>query len=316
MQERENVSGKKGITGSTLKIIALATMLTDHIGAVVLGRMELTGALLYAYYIMRIIGRTAFPIFCFLLAEGFRHTGSKTRYALRMLVFALVSEIPFDLAVRGEAFDFSYQNVFFTLFIGLLVLCGLKKVSSEWKPDNMKILAAFGLLGFGYYCGAVMINFACSFLASFGAAAGIIAELAGYMNALPHFILGVLIAAVCGIVIFTNSQRDKERFITAAASLFFVITGMLAADWLRTDYAGFGVLAAAVIYLFGNNPETGMAAGCITLTVNNVLEVFSFVDVLLVHRYNGQRGLRLKYVFYVFYPAHLLLLYYIAKLIA
>lgn len=124
----------KGLSGYWLKVIAVITMLIDHVGASVLRRMLVQlpawGPIDNAnwdqwyrlYEILRGIGRMAFPIYCFLLVEGFTHTRSKAKYALRLFVFALISEVPFDLALNGTAFDMSYNNVFFTLLIGLLTI--------------------------------------------------------------------------------------------------------------------------------------------------------------------------------------------------
>ena len=107
---------QKGLSGSTLKLIAIITMLIDHIGAAVIARLLIAGQgseMLYKiYYAMRAVGRVAFPIFCFLLVEGFFYTGSRKKYALRLFGFALLSEIPFDLAFSGKILEFGYQNVF------------------------------------------------------------------------------------------------------------------------------------------------------------------------------------------------------------
>ncbi len=69
-------------------------------------------------------GRPAFILFAFLITEGFRHTRSRRNYAVRLGIFALLSEVPFDLAHSG-GIDFGFQNVFFTLLIGLGVCAGL-----------------------------------------------------------------------------------------------------------------------------------------------------------------------------------------------
>lgn len=94
-----------------LKIIALITMIIDHYGAIFQPEQM----------IFRIIGRFAFPIYCFLLIEGYSHTKNIKSYAKRLLIFALISEIPFDLAFYNKI-NFYSQNVFFTLFIGLMAI--------------------------------------------------------------------------------------------------------------------------------------------------------------------------------------------------
>lgn len=94
-----------------LKIIALSSMIIDHYGAIFQSNIP----------IYRIIGRIAFPIYCFLLVEGYTHTKNIKKYAIRLLLFALISEIPFDFAFYG-GINFSHQNIFFTLFIGLVTM--------------------------------------------------------------------------------------------------------------------------------------------------------------------------------------------------
>lgn len=115
----------KGLSGSSLKWLAIGTMLIDHIGAFILEPLigvDADTALITLALITRLIGRIAFPIFTFLLVEGFIHTTHLKRYILQLGLFAILSEIPFDLAHSGVMFDFSYQNVFFTLLIGLVVI--------------------------------------------------------------------------------------------------------------------------------------------------------------------------------------------------
>ena len=101
----------KGLTGSTLKIIAMASMLIDHVAAILMTRMYITGGLSYELYnvilILRLVGRIAFPIYCFLLVEGFTRTKDVRKYLLRMLAFALITEIPFDLALTGKLMNFN-----------------------------------------------------------------------------------------------------------------------------------------------------------------------------------------------------------------
>lgn len=134
---------KKNISGSTLKMIAVITMLIDHVGAVILARVlqiEWSEELYQVYYLLRTIGRIAFPIYCFLLVEGFLHTRNRGKYALRLLLFALISEVPFDLALGSEVFVVDYQNVFFTLFIGLLVMWGCYCLEERWRDKQVLYL--------------------------------------------------------------------------------------------------------------------------------------------------------------------------------
>lgn len=136
-------SARLSLSGSTLKIIAVVTMLIDHFGACVLERGFLRmqaiadqPGLWQSLYrldrILRTIGRISFPIFCFLLVEGFLHTRDRKRYAFRLFLFALISEIPFDLAIRGTFSDMAYQNVFFTLLIGLVMMIFCDLVSQRF----------------------------------------------------------------------------------------------------------------------------------------------------------------------------------------
>lgn len=101
------------MSGTLLKILAASSMLVDHIGAIFFPQ----------YSIFRIIGRTSFPLFAFLLAQGFLHTSSRKKYAFRLGITALIAEIPFDLALTGQIFSWNKQNVCFTLLLGFLNLC-------------------------------------------------------------------------------------------------------------------------------------------------------------------------------------------------
>lgn len=123
---------KVGINTFTLKMMAIAAMLLDHIGAVLFPQ----------YVILRMIGRIAFPIFAYTLVEGFIHTHDVYKYMMRLGVLALISEIPFDLAFFGTPLEFSHQNVFFTLFLGILMLYLMLK-----SPTTMrKFVCAFAML--------------------------------------------------------------------------------------------------------------------------------------------------------------------------
>ncbi|MDD6442203.1 MAG: TraX family protein [bacterium] len=123
---------KRSYNGMDLKQCALFTMFIDHVGVVLIENTYLYNIESYQMLdvCLRLIGRLAFPIYAFLLVEGFLHTSSWKKYTLRMLVFALISELPFDLAAYGKI-NWNHQNVFFTLLIGLLVLKGIEKVEEN-----------------------------------------------------------------------------------------------------------------------------------------------------------------------------------------
>lgn len=158
------LDGVRFLSGSALKVIAVVTMFIDHFSKIVLQwllnyywfPMSETGAMPPDRYlsigdfnriVLQGIGTMAFPIFCFLLAEGFFYTRNRKRYIGMMLVFAFISEIPFDLGFFGYLsmqegtfpFYFGYQNVFFTLFLGLAALCCIDSFSYHGENRVQKI---------------------------------------------------------------------------------------------------------------------------------------------------------------------------------
>ncbi|MBR1691684.1 MAG: conjugal transfer protein TraX [Lachnospiraceae bacterium] len=234
------------LSGSTLKLIAMASMLIDHTAAFFLlyarplyhhGTEAFPHAEL-VYQVMRQIGRTAFPIFCFLLVEGFYHTSDRFRYLARLMVFALLSELPFDLATQGRIVGWKYQNVFFTLCLGMGMMMLLSVVADAPKTENgQRMMPALRL---------------------------------------------VLCACIC---------------------LFF----LWAAEAIRCDYGSRGILLILILYWLRPYRALACAAGYVSF----LWEAFCFPAFLLIPLYNGKRGIRLKYVFYAFYPVHILLLYFL-----
>lgn len=137
------------LTSSSLKLIAIITMFIDHFGAVVVGQalfrlpnvvsdVALYHNLRTFYRLLRLIGRLAFPIFCFMLVEGFLHTRSREKYLLRLGLFALISEIPFDLAIYKNWYYPDKQNVFFTLFLGMLVMYLVNRICTSEKISRSR----------------------------------------------------------------------------------------------------------------------------------------------------------------------------------
>jgi len=219
-------------------------MFIDHFAASFIESSWLAGERFFTYpfYLtLRLIGRMAFPIYAFLLVEGYRHTGNVWRYLGRLTLFGLVSELPFDLAFYRQPLYWGHQNVFFTLALGLLAL---------WLWDRSVNTQAVG-------------------------------------STLLRYLLALLsLAAVSG-----------------------------AAYYLRTDYAQWGILTVAAFYLFSESEWKRGAVSACALLASSELEAAGFVDYLLFHFYSGQRGRQSKYFFYAFYPAHLLLLSLVCKLV-
>ena len=122
---KEKVFSQEG-----LKVMACITMLIDHIGATIIPNMD-----------FRIIGRLAFPIYCFLMVEGIWHTHNVKKYAVRLAIGALLSEIPFDLLFFGRL-TFDHQSVMVTLLLGLLAVCWGRKMKNYVLPFAVCFLAA------------------------------------------------------------------------------------------------------------------------------------------------------------------------------
>ena len=116
-----------------LKVLALISMIIDHYGSIFHDGVD----------IYRIIGRLAFPIYAFLLVEGYIHTKDIKKYGKRLFIFALISEIPFDLALFNKI-SFAHQNIFFTLFIGLVIMYLLD--NEDKYPINKSLILSMGIL--------------------------------------------------------------------------------------------------------------------------------------------------------------------------
>ena len=260
-------------------------------------------ALLYTVYrIMRLIGRLGFPIFCFLLVEGFGRTKNVKKYALRLGVFALLSEIPFDLALTGKLWHPGYQNVYFTLFLGLVCLCGFDFFARIWKEKTSKNWKqALGMLTIGM---GVLSPAGYLFL--------FVKMPAEFRNMEPWILFVSLCVATAVILGVYGREKGLECAQTMGADITVLMAVMGLAEILHTDYAGMGVLTIAVIYAFRKQKTVAMVGASTVLTLMSFSEITAFLTAIPVALYNGRRGLRLKYFFYVFYPVHLFLLYLIA----
>ena len=121
------------MTSFMLRFAALATMFIDHAGYVLYPRLGW----------MRIVGRVSFPLFCFLIAQGFRHTRSLPKYALRLALFACASEGIYNLVFSGKFTVLSARNVFFALLLALGALAAWRHFLPKWPLGALlSVLAA------------------------------------------------------------------------------------------------------------------------------------------------------------------------------
>lgn len=124
------------VSRNTIKWIALGTMLIDHLAFCFLGTSKEYASL---YLVMRSIGRISFPLFCFLLVQGFFTTRNIKKYFLRLFGFACLSEIPFDWMVSRVPFSGMKQNVLWTFCLSLLVLYGIHEMQDRILPAGFII---------------------------------------------------------------------------------------------------------------------------------------------------------------------------------
>lgn len=329
--QADGLAQQPGIPGSTIKLIAVAAMLIDHIGAFVLTRMIIARGYFYAaqdinrllawlgdnwllYFgmeLMRLIGRLGFPIFCFLLVEGFQKTRNRKKYIFRLGLFALISELPFNLANAGRVWAPGYQNVYFTLLIGILLLCAFDGIArldapAKWIRASM---TAGGILALPLCVALRVRETVTEFIRQIfaGGSVNLYAMKWPLLAVIWLVLVGVMLA-VWGIY---RRKKGPDQAWRMCGDMAALAAAMVSATLLRTDYGGMGVLTIAVMYALRKNKLQSMLGGCITLTVMSLSEATAFFTLIPIAKYNGERGLKMKYFFYIFYPAHLLILWLI-----
>lgn len=214
-----------GLTGNALKLIAVISMMIDHIAAALLPVIiENPDAALNIFDYMssdqlmrlanafRIIGRLAFPIFMYLLVQGFLHTGDRKKYAVRLLLFAFISEIPFDLAFFGTPFYFGHQNIYFTLVIGLIVLMLLERYETVPIKQMAALLAgciAALVLRTDYDMGGVLMMAALYLLRDDKIKMAVIGGVLAYLNnsGMAYMGIGAVLAFVP--IVLYNGDRGR-----------------------------------------------------------------------------------------------------------
>ena len=220
-----------GLSGNALKIIAMIAMFMDHMGS------QLFPSVLW----LRAIGRVAFPIFAYMIAEGYTYTRNRLRYWLTIAGLGIICQIAATIATR-------------TLHQGILITFSL----------------AIGLM----------------------------------------FLSEVLF----------NSQRLLHRllaFFGIAVIAFFTLSAYLFPPfWI--DYGAFGIILPTLVYYVNGHKRKvftmalGVAAHALTAPAN---QWFALCAIPLLFLYNGTRGkAKIKYLFYIFYPAHLIFIWLLATL--
>ncbi|MDE7221357.1 MAG: conjugal transfer protein TraX [Oscillospiraceae bacterium] len=305
---KEVSAGNQPLTAFHLKAAALITMIIDHTAAVFSFPP-------FVNSLMRGIGRMAFPIYAFLIAEGCRYTRSREKYLLRLGVFALISEIPFDAAffpgtVRLGWNFFQLTNVFYTMFFAAACI----HIWETLRRQSGKVL-----------------------LAAAGAFAAFLVILPLLRNAPRLWMLAAFAYLACLLAACLLLDRrskadaapDRKAGGLAAIPLLPVL---ILADTVQCDYNGFGVLLIFLLYLAKNRRVQAavLAAGMFFLyglgsglnLVNWIISGFSELPTLhgvlafafamlaagLVCFYNGRRGRPVKWAFYAAYPVHLAVL--------
>lgn len=219
----ERTPGGIRLTAAHLRWIALGAMLLDHLWAMVVPGSQW----------MTYVGRIAFPIFAFQIAEGARHTSDFRRYALRLLAFALVSEIPFDLMYASTVFYPFHQNVMFTLLLGLLAVRGLDRARRK-RTAGAAALGALGLLAAWLAGTAGMVDYG---------GMGVLTVAAFYVfRGFPLARLGQLACLVLLNMVFFKGEYVSLEILGRA---------------LELQTQGFALLALIPIWLYGGEKGRG-----------------------------------------------------------
>lgn len=235
-----------GLDSTALRLFAILFMVLDHLWATVVpGNLWLT-----------CLGRLAFPIFAFQLCEGYRYTSDYRRYRRRLLVFALLSEIPFNLFYAGSVIFPFHQNVLFTLLLGLLAIRQADRLRREEgiKKKSLRCLALLLIL-------------------------------AGGVVLFPDYGLMGVMTVLCFFVF-----RDHRLFQLAAMAVLNIVT-----------FKG----QTIPVSLFG-------------LACDFPIQGFALLALPLIWLYNGEKGRGgkgLRLFWYIFYPLHMLALYFIQRII-
>jgi hypothetical protein len=230
----DNGETRGSVNSFALKMIAIIGMTADHIGTVFDAQLPL-----WLRCLLFLPGGMTFPIMAFLLTEGYRHTSDVKKYGIRLLIFAIISFIPFRWALGGMF------NVLFTLLLGLIVI---------YFHDRIETRVLFWLL----FVGAVIVSMFCDW---------------GGIGVIMIYLYHVL--------------KDKtSRIVLPLLCPWLLYMPNFVGILSEMGWEGLQILLPSWFYIY---------IGC-SLTIPLLL------------RYNGERGYKFKWGFYIFYPAHLLVL--------
>ena len=260
---------KGGITSTAAKLIAIALMLIDHTAVVFEAQLTASDAGSIVYELMRTAARIAFPLFAFFIAVGAVYTKNILKYLLRLLLFAFISEVPFDLAFNGAVFETGYQNVFFTLFLGLLSIFIYQKL----RELHLEPIAFLLLLAIAFVAENLLKT-------DYGA-------------------MGVICIFLFYVFLQTKAPYKQIGLVVTC----FLISLILA----------FEPSAVPLTYRLssGNTFSLHRLHMDVSLTFNYA-ELFAAAAAPIILCFNGRKSNKInRWFFYVFYPAHLLLLWLI-----
>lgn len=232
---------QKGLTNTQIKRIAIFFMLIDHIGFSVvtefMNRSASSAEGLIAYYLCRLFGRIAFPLFCFLIAEGVAHTRNLSKYAIRMLLFAVVSEIPFDLMGAGTVFSLQAQNVFWTFTLFLAAVTAARKGRWPVWPFILAAAVVAEVLQTDYgWSGVVLLYLMMSGTRELQQISGSVLIVSASIRLFANPILGIMMAVcpcVCFIAILNGYNGMRGQSVNKYAFYGFYPVHMLIL-WLCT----------------------------------------------------------------------------------
>ena len=145
------------LNGAQLKYMAFLSMLLDHVNnALITPYLDGKGPLLHVSNVLSILGRVAFPLFMFFLVEGFFKTRSRKKYLMNLLIFAIVSEVPFDLFTSRELFNKNWNNMMFTLALSLATIWIVDEIKGRLGKKSKALWYGVSVLVVAFMCAVAM----------------------------------------------------------------------------------------------------------------------------------------------------------------